>query len=379
MNREAFRGNDWPTLGVEVELQLVDARTMAMRGAVAEVLAALPPGLEDAVKPEFLRCYVEVQTDACRTVAEVEAGLAGRVRAVERAAETRGVRLLWAATHPFSRWRDQELSHGARYAELADRFRESLLRPVTFGLHVHVGVPTGDAAMAVANGLRDHLPALLALSANSPAWHGRATGLHAFRVELLEALPTGGLPPWLGGWADYEGLLDELAGSGFIRAEKEVWWDVRPSREHGTIEVRVCDMPPDLPSVLGLTALIQCLVHELCTSGAGGGKPERPRHRSLLIRQNRWRAMRYGLGAELVDPETRRAVPARRAILDLVDRLGGVAARLDCAPYLDHARAMAGRPNGSERQLRHFEESGDWAEVARGMVAASSLLGRSAS
>src|SRR5262249_29618746 len=154
---------------------------------------------------------------------------------------------------------------------------------------------------------------------NSPFWQGRPTGLHAHRIELLEGLPTGGLPPHLRDWNDYLGLVEQLTDSGFIRTTKEIWWDVRPNARHGTVEVRICDMPPDLPSTLGLTALIQCLVYDL--SRRIDRSDEEPECHPLIARQNRWRAARFGLGASLVDPRTREATPARQVILDLVDRL----------------------------------------------------------
>ena len=211
------------------------------------------------------------------------------------------------------------------------------MRPVTFGLHVHVGVESGDKAILVAHRIQRFLPILLAMSANSPFWHGRATGHHAHRIEVLEGFPTGGMMPALGSWAEFQDLLGQMKAAGFVESHRELWWDVRPSAENGTIEVRICDMPADLPDLLGLTAMIQCLVQSLSEEidrGAVGPDPH-----PLLIRQNRWRACRYGLEAELVDPATMEAAagPRGRRVHDPAVRVAGGPPRMPPS-----ARARAG-------------------------------------
>jgi glutamate---cysteine ligase / carboxylate-amine ligase len=178
----------------------------------------------------------------------------------------------------------------------------------------------------------------------------------------MGASPTGGLPPQLGGWGDYVRLVERLTGSGLIGTPKELYWDVRPSPDHGTVEVRMCDMPPDLPSVLGLTALTQCLVAGL---SRGDGAPGLDECGLMIVRQNRWRAARFGLGAELIDPRTGRPSSARDAIKGLVVRLWRVAEQLGCSHRLGMAWAMADGQGGAERQLAVFERTGDLAAVAR--------------
>ena len=371
MSEHTFRRNGWPTIGVEVELQLVDAESMGLRSAIAEVLSEVPADLHHSVKPEFMQCYVEINTGVCRTVDEVEADLTTKIRAVERAADRRGVRLFWAATHPFSYWRDQEITPNERYYQLADWLQETVVRPVTFGLHVHVGVDSGDKAIQVGRRIQRYLPLLLAMSANSPFWHGRMTGHHAHRIEVLEGFPTGGLMPALGSWAEYLELVDRMKAAGFIDSHRELWWDVRPSAENGTIEVRICDMPADLRDVLGLTAMIQCLVRSLSDEIDRGLTTPEPH--PLMIRQNRWRACRFGMGAELVDPNTMEALPARQAAEALIRRLGKLSGFLGCRRHLGHALDMAAQPTGSERQIALAEEVGDLVEVVRRLTEQSQL------
>jgi carboxylate-amine ligase len=335
------------------------------------VLEALPAELMHSVKPELMQCYLEINTGICRDVAAVERDLAAKVRAVQHAASRLGLRLFWSGTHPFSAWQDQEVTPNERYQGLIDLLQESARRLVTFGLHVHVGVDSGDKAIMICDRIMSHLPTLLALSANSPFWNGRRTGLHSHRVKVMEGLPTAGLPPLMRNWSEYVWLLNHMVETGFIKTIREIWWDVRPHHNFGTVEVRICDMPPDLPSVLGLTALIQCLVYDL-SEEIDRGMYQYDCH-PFLVRQNKWRACRFGLDAQLVDPATLKPVPARRVIRNLVSRLENVAEDLACADWLRAVENMTDQPTGSERQLAHFERQGDLVDVVRGMLDLSAL------
>ncbi|MFN8090675.1 MAG: glutamate-cysteine ligase family protein, partial [Vicinamibacteria bacterium] len=219
--------------------------------------------------------------------------------------------------------------------------------------------------------LQEYLPLLLAFSANSPMWNGRPTGEHAHRIELLEVLPTGGLPPRMNSWGEYLALVENLQSAGFIETPKEIWWDVRPSPGFGTVEVRVCDMPRDLPAALGLVSLIQCLVKDL-SDRIDAGEPARECH-PFLVRQNRWRACRFGPEATLVDPVTFEAVPAREAAERLVDRLSPVAERLGCAQDMARVRDLIRRPTGSELQIDLYGQTQDLPGMVRRLTGLSRL------
>lgn len=361
---EPFRGGPRPTLGVELEFQIVDAETFELRDLAEEVMAGVPATLQDSIGREFYPCCIEVNTGICDDVPSVGRDLAPKLAAVSEAVGRLGARLAWGGTHPFAHWLDQPITPNPRYLALAELLQETLCRQLTFGLHVHIGVADGDAAVRASVGIAEHLPALLALSANSPFWCGRPTGLYSHRVEVMGASPTGGLPPHLTDWDRYVCLADRLAAAGFIKTTKELWWDVRPSERHGTVEVRICDMPAGLPTVLGLTALIQCLVHDLA-SEARGTPPAPDECGQLMVRQNRWRAARFGLGANLVDPATGRSAPVRELLKAMIDRLGGVAESLGCSRELESVRALADGPGGADRQVAVFERTRDLLAVAR--------------
>ena len=230
-------------------------------------------------------------------------------RSSPRSLGRQGVRLFWSGTHPFSPWQAQDVTPLDRYRDLIDLLQETARRIITFGLHVHVGVDSGDKAIMICDRILQHLPTLLALSANSPFWQGRNTGLHSQRSKIMETLPTAGLPPLMRNWSEYAWLLNNLIETGFIKTIRELWWDVRPHHNFGTVEVRICDMPPGLEHVLGITALVQCLVHDL-SEEIDQGTYQFDCH-PFLIRQNKWRACRYGMDARLVDPPPTR--PCRLA------------------------------------------------------------------
>jgi carboxylate-amine ligase len=363
-----FVRNERPTLGVELELQLVDDRTMALKSAFADVHARLPESLREKVKPELMQCCLEINTDICETVADVERDLTAKYSIIERAAAEAGVRIVWAGTHPFSPWHEQRITPNPRYEMLVELLQDSARRLVTYGLHVHVGVDSGDKAVMIADRILRHLPTLLALSANSPFWNGRNTGLHSQRSKVMADLPTAGLPPLMRNWSEYVWLLRHMINTNFITTIREVWWDVRPHHNFGTVEVRICDMPPDLRSVLALTALTQCLVHAL-SQEIDRGTYQYDSH-PMMVRLNKWRACRHGLSADLVDPYTMESVPARHVVRKLCSNLMGTAHELGCVPYLESALSLAEQPTGSERQLAFFRESGgDLVETTRRLAA----------
>jgi carboxylate-amine ligase len=366
-----FVSNLFPTLGVEIELNLVDAESMALRTGVFPILERLPNELRGSVKPELFQSYLEINSCVCKNVDEVERDLNAKIKIVEQAAWKEGMRLFWGGTHPFSRWQDQEVTPDRRYLDLVDLLQETARRLVTFGLHVHVGLDSGDKAIMMCDRILPHLPVLLALSVNSPFWQGRDTGLHSQRSRVMDTLPTSGLPPLMRNWSEYTWLLNHMVETGFIKTIRELWWDVRPHPNFGTIEVRICDMPPCLRQVLGLTALIQCLVHEL-SEEIDRGTYQYNCH-PFLVRQNKWRACRYGMDARLVHPQTFKPIPARKVVHELCDQLRGRAEELSCPSHLAVVHQMADQPTGSVRQLEIFRETNDPAEIVRRMLAESDL------
>lgn len=364
-----FNRNEYPTLGVEVEVGLVSGQSMALTSGIARLVDALPQQYSASIKPELMQCYVEVNTAVCRTVAEADADLREKFRVLQVAADRQDIRLLWSGTHPFSLWRDQEVTPTARYEALVDLLQDLARQLITFGLHVHVGVESGDKAVQICDRITQYLPLLLALSCNSPFWEGRASGLQSSRSKVMEGLPTAGLPAPLTSWSEYTWLITHLIDTGFINTIREIWWDVRPHHNFGTVEVRVCDVPANLDEALALTALIQCLVR-MVSDEIDEGAYRRDFH-PMFVRQNKWRACRFGHGARLVDGGTLESRSVAEALGHLMPRLTPLADELGCREFLDGAAAMAAGPSAAERQVRLLRQCGDQRELVERLTSAS--------
>ncbi|MBI1313410.1 YbdK family carboxylate-amine ligase [bacterium] len=360
-----FTRNERPSLGVELELQLVDANSFALTNRIEDVLAAMPADMRDVVKPELMQSYIEINTDVCDTVADVRVDLTAKLNAVERVTDSLGIKLLWAATHPFSSWQDQLVTVNDRYYRLVDLMQDVARQLVTFGLHIHVGVDTGDKAINVCDRLLRYLPLLLALSSNSPFWEGRATGLHSNRSKIMEGLPTAGLPHQMRNWSEYVWLINHLIDTGFMNSIREIWWDIRPHHNFGTVEVRVCDMPPNLDHVLAITSFVQCLVTEI-SRDVEEGTYQRDYH-PMMVQQNKWRAMRFGAEARLVNSDDYQQYSVQERVTGLTERLLPTAEELRCADELSSLLDIPAN-TGAKQQLEIFEATSSRAEVVRQMI-----------
>lgn len=366
-----FTHNPKPSLGVELELALVDGQTFALTSMAQQLLEKVPGHYADGIKPELMQCYVEINSAVCQTVAEAEADLRGKVLAVEQIADELGIRLLWSATHPFSTWQEQQVTTNDRYLLLVELLQDMARQLVTFGLHVHVGVDSGDKAVMICDRIMQYLPVLLAVSCNSPCWDGRITGLQSSRSKAMEGLPTAGLPYSMRNWSEYTWLINHLIETEFIHTIREIWWDVRPHHNFGTVEVRVCDMPANLQDVSTITALVQCLVKMLSDDIDQGCW--RPESHPMMVRQNKWRACRYGPRARLVNPTTHQAEPVSEIVDKLLTRLTPIAAELGCSTELARAADLAARPGGADRQLALLQECESPAEAVRRLTEISRL------
>ena len=363
MSKIHFNRNVSPTLGIELELGLVDEQTMHLSSSIDKILAHIPEADSQHFKPELMQSCLEITTGVCRTVGEAEADLRQKLAVVERITDREGLRLWWGATHPFSLWRHQRVTPKERYLVLVNLLQEMARRLVTFGLHIHVGVDSGDKAVMICDRIMQHLPTMLAISCSSPFWEQRDTGLQSHRSKIMEGLPTAGLPTLMRNWSEYVWLINHLIDTGFINTIREIWWDVRPHHNFGTVEVRVCDMPGNLQDVLGIAALVQCLVQALSTL-IDEGAYQHDCH-PMMVRQNKWRAARFGNKAHLVNSYTYEVQPVASVIESLVTRLQPLAEELDCSRYLEHTLDMACGPTWGERQATILKETGDPTEIVR--------------
>jgi carboxylate-amine ligase len=371
MAKIEFNRNERPTVGIEIELGLLDAQTLALTSAYGLLNARLTAeGHQDDeqghFKPELMQCVLEINTDVCESIPDAERDLRGKIGLVESACDALGLRLWWGGTHPFSSWQDQRITPDDRYLQLVNLLQEMARRLVTFGLHVHVGVDSGDKAVMICDRIMRHLPTLLALSVSSPFWEGRLTGLHSHRSKVMEGLPTAGLPTLMRNWSEYVWLVNHMIDTGFINTIREIWWDVRPHHNFGTVEVRVCDMPANLTDTLAIAALIQCLVKAL-SDEIDNGAYQHDSH-PMMVQQNKWRATRFGNQARLVDSYTYRSASVAQTVEHLITHLLPTANELGCRDYLEHCNAMAQSASAAQRQVDLLAQTGDAREVVRRLV-----------
>jgi carboxylate-amine ligase len=366
-----FHSSERASLGVEWELQLVDPQTRELTSGATEILAEITPaGLEEhpKAKHELLQSTIEIITGVCTTVAEAKADLAGTLAEVVAAAERRGLGVMCAGSHPFTRWDSQEISPKERYAQLVDRMQWLARRLQIFGVHVHVGVRAPEKAIPIVNALTQYLPHFLALSASSPFWSGCDTGLASARTKVFEGMPTGGLPHQLADWAEFEEYMETLIRAGAIESVREVWWDVRPHPDFGTVELRVCDGLPTLDEIGAVAALAQCLVEQFDTQLDRGYTLPVPTE--WVVRENKWRAVRYGLDAEIVIDDQGTVRPVRQEIAELVAELAPVARRLDCeAELADVERLLAVGASYQRQRAVAAAHEGDLRPVVDSLLA----------
>ncbi|MGK2950272.1 MAG: glutamate--cysteine ligase [Acidimicrobiales bacterium] len=365
-----FTHNEQPTVGVELELHVVDADTGQLANAAVDILAEVgrghPGGEHPKAKHELFQSTIEIISGVCDTPGEVVADLAVTLGEVRAAAEHRGLTLLSAGTHPCGLARDQVVSPNPRYHALIEEMQWTARRLLICGTHVHVGVPTGEHAITVVNELLHHLPLFLILSASSPYFEQDDTGLASSRSKVFESLPTAGLPPQLQHWADFEDFMETLIESRCIESVREVWWDVRPHPDFGTVELRMCDAASTLREARALAALAQALVAHLLEQ-IGNGAPLPPR-REWAVRENRWLAARHGTDAELIVDGPRRRVPARELLVDLVAELRPTAERLGTASDLDDVLVLWDLGPGYRRQREIVDAGGSLDDVVRSLV-----------
>ncbi|MGH3216270.1 MAG: glutamate--cysteine ligase [Trebonia sp.] len=366
----AWTPSSGPTLGIEWEVQLIDAQTRLLRQDAGLVLAGLR-GLQESgehpkMRHELMQSTVEVVTGICGTVAEAKADLAMTVKELQRTAEPHGIVLAGAGTHPLSDWRDAKMAPSQRYSELVEQLQWPARRLQTMATHVHVGLRDADRAMPIVNALAAYLPHLLGLTASSPYWSGIDTGLASCRSIVFGALPNTGPPPGLPDWKSFEDYMDTQLRAGTIRTIKEVWWDVRPHPDFGTIETRIADAVPTFREIGMLAAIVQCLVQLFDTQLDRGY--QLPRRSSWVTRDNKWRATRYGLDAVVITDDSGATAPLRDEIYELLRDLEPVAWRLGCVEELAVASEVLEYGASSERQRAAHAADADLTSVVDALV-----------
>jgi glutamate---cysteine ligase / carboxylate-amine ligase len=356
-----FRASAEPTLGVEIELQILDRDTGDLAPGAVRILKACEEEKLEGVAAELMQSMIEVKTGICKTVDEARDQLFARTRRVRNIASSLGYELSMGSTHPFHRTSTSSVYPDERYERIRDRLAWLTYQRVMFGLHVHIGMPSGDMAIGAINLLMQYLPHLIAVSASSPFWQGVDTGLASSRIALYRLLPHAGLPLHFRDWKEFRNYCGVMKDCQTIASFKDIYWDIRPRPDFGTIEFRICDLPMTITETLRLVALIRSL-----TVFGLRLLQERPRLRRGDIKrhwiavENKWLATRYGLQALYIRTPSGKRRPLVKDVSDLLERLMPIAREFGDDKYLSGLQPVTKLETGADKQRHHYREIGNW-------------------
>ena len=350
MDRPAF------TVGIEEEYLVVDRETR-------DLVQSPPPSMWDAINEvigsaattEFLKAQVEVRTEVHTKVSEAREDLANLRRELSKVVSEYGAAIIASSTHPFADWARQETTDDPRYKLLAEDFQQVARQLVICGMHVHVGIEDPHLRIDLMNQVKYMLPHMLALSASSPFWNGEPTGLLAYRLVIFKNLPRTGIPEEFVSWGEYERYVEVLVGAGLIEDATKLWWDIRPSLNFPTLEMRVSDMCTRLDDAMTIAAIYQSMLAYLYRL-----RRNNQRWRTYppgMIDENIWRAQRYGSSGSLVDFGRGELVPMPELIEEFIELLAQDAVELDTRDEIRHARTIVSEGTSAHRQLATYEKA----------------------
>ena len=342
------------TMGIEEEYLLVDRDTRALVvDPPKDLMSECEELIGEQVSSELLRSQIEIGTKVCNNVQEAREDLARLRKVIVDVAANHNIAPIAASTHPFSKWQDQKQTQKDRYEALTLEMQGAARRLVICGMHVHVGIDNDDLRIDLMNQMSYFLPHLLALSCSSPFWGGRDTGLKSYRLTIFDALPRTGLPERFASWSEYSRHVQILIDAGLIEDATKIWWDMRPSARYPTLETRVMDVCTRIDDAIALAALLVCHLRMLYRLRA---RNQRWRiYTPMLIRENRWRAMRYSFDEGLIDLARGVVIPFDELLEEMLGLISEDADALGCTREVAGVRDILTRGTSAHRQLRDFE------------------------
>jgi glutamate---cysteine ligase / carboxylate-amine ligase len=345
------------TLGIEEEFQIVDPETRELRSHVTEFLDEGKMILGEQIKPEMIQSMIEVGTGICRNIQEARADISNLRGVIASLAEKNGLKIVAASTHPISRWQDQKIFDDERYELLVQELQTVARSLLIFGLHVHVGIPDRERQIHIMNASRYFLPHILALTTSSPFWMGHNTGLKSYRSEIFKQFPRTDIPDHFDSYPGFQRYIELLVKTGCINDGRKIWWDCRPHPVFPTLEFRICDIPTRVDDTIAIAALFQAIVAKL-TKLIEKNLGFRL-YRRMLIQENKWRAVRWGLEGKMIDFGKQKEVPTRDLVLELLDFVDDVLDDLGSRKEVEHIHTILERGTSAEEQLRVYGETND--------------------
>jgi carboxylate-amine ligase len=343
------------TIGIEEEFQIVDGDGQ-LKSASETLLAAARPRLGEQIKPEMMQSVIEAGTKICADISEAHAEITTLRGTLAALLQPVGLRIASAGTHPFSHWQDQQVTEAERYKILEDELQDVIRELLIFGLHVHVGIADPEARVEVMNEARYFLPHLLAISTSSPFWLARNTGLKSYRQVIWGRFPRTGIPPNFSSYDEYENFVELLVKTRSIDNGRKIWWDLRPHAVFPTIEFRICDAATRIEETLCLAALTQAICAKLLV--LRDKNQGFRRYLPSLIQENKWRAMRAGMDAKLIDFGKQTEVPMKDLAVELLEFIDDVVDALGSRKEAEYLQTIVRDGTSADRQIRVWKETG---------------------
>ncbi|HEY9714713.1 MAG TPA: carboxylate-amine ligase [Chroococcales cyanobacterium] len=354
------------TIGIEEEYQIIDPETRDLSSSSDLIFEKAKGILGEQVKPEMHQCMIEVGTGICRNAQEAQDDLFRLRRTIVDLAAEKNLKIAAASTHPFAHWMGQKITDHAHYTKLLEDMQVLSRSLLIFGMHVHVCVEEREVAIHIMNAARYFLPHLLTLSTSSPFWRGIETGLKSYRCEIFKKYPRTEIPDYFNSLSEYNEFVNLLLKTNCIDSPKKIWWDLRLHPLYPTLEFRICDIPTRAKDSIALAALMQAIVvklYKLIKSNLGFRL-----YRRLLVQENKWRALRYGLDGKLIDFGKQAEVPVADLIYELVAFVDDVVDELGSREHVNHVFKILEERTSAERQLAIFRETGDLTKVVDHLI-----------
>lgn len=342
------------TMGVEEEYLLVDKETRALAiDPPQSLIRECEEILGDQVTTELLRSQIEIGTKVCKNIREVREDLGKLRRTIIDVADRHGLAPIAASTHPFSRWSEQKHTRKDRYDSITAEMQGAARRLLICGMHVHIGINDDALRIDLMNQMSYFLPHLLALSCSSPFWEGRDTGLKSYRLTIFDALPRTGLPEQFQSYAEYERHVNIMVNAGLLEDSTKIWWDLRPSGRFPTLETRIMDVCTRMEDAIALAALVCCIMRMLYRLRLANQRWRL--YTTMLIQENRWRAMRYSFDEGLIDFAKGAVVPFEELLEEILELIADDAEALGCKSEVGNIRDILSRGTSAHRQLKVHE------------------------
>lgn len=357
-----FKGNKRGlTLGVELELQVLDGASLLLTPRASEILKSVE---SKKLKREFFQSTLEVITGVCETVRQIQLDLESSITEVRDAADGFGIKIASTGTHPEADYRERLVTPSARYNELMDRNQWLIRRMAVYGMHVHVGMRSGDECIRFHNFYLHFVPHFIALSASSPFYQQLNTGLASSRPTTYEAMPTSGMPYIVKNWRAFNSMYQSLMRTGSIHGMRDLWLDLRPSPDLGTLELRICDEPATLKEAMAIVAYI----HLLGVWYTHHREEWESNHKTLsrwVFRENKWRAIRYGLKGEMIHAANKKTFLISENVAHWLDKLKAYSSEYGYDDYFRVLKDILVKGNSAERQLRIYTNTLNLHEVTK--------------